>query len=58
MAAKDIPSLLKLMIDMHDDAYFKVWAQGWAYDTFMEWREFWSEKQEKYDFPDLPPSCW
>ena len=54
-AAKDLPSLLKLMMDMHDDAYFKVWAQGWAYDTFLEWREFWSEKQEKYDFPDLPP---
>lgn len=55
MAAKDIPSLIQLMIDMHDDAYFKVWAKSWAYETFLEWRDFWSEKQEKYDFPDLPP---
>lgn len=50
-------SLLKLMLmaAKHDDPYFKVWAEEWAYDDYMQWRDFWSEKQEKYDFPDLPP---
>ena len=52
---KDIPSIVKLMSDKHDDPYYKVWAQDLAYDSFMEWREFWSEQQQKYDFPDLPP---
>lgn len=55
MAAKDLSSIERLMSDMHDDLYYKVWAQDWAYETFLEWRDFWSEQQKKYDFPDLPP---
>ena len=50
-------SLLKLVLAAanHEDPYFKIWAADWAYDTFIEWRNFWSEQQQKYDLPDFPP---